>query len=533
MNGPRNLILATMFVILAAGFSTASNIYIAQNAAGGNTGADCADAHAVAWFNSSSNWGSNTGLIGPGTTAHLCGTITTALAFQGSGSSSSVITLLFEKGASIQISPGASTNGAIGLGANSYILIDGGSGQPCGWNTATDASEGSCNGKVENMLYGSVGATCPGGPCTTQPGTSDTLIAATGSNIEIRDLEIGPSYIHTASSNDPNGTSCVAFSNGSNWNIHDSKLHDGGWCVNYTYSGGKTYSNWSLLNNELYNNGHMIAVGGAGISTLNGFNMVGNYCHDMNNWDSSSDYWHNNCIHMFGASTTTATNVLINNNIAGGNMGNNPTAQFFIEAQSSTMTNLWFFNNLVYGIPSNGRLLLLNVCMSGCYVVNNTLVGSNTSGVTASYVGGNGSTNTALVGFENNVNSDAFGVIDSETASFGTLNHNVYGVQGNFVWNGSFQTGFSQWQTTSKGDANSVNSPSGISLDANFKPEVGSPVIGAGTNLTSLCGTYSALCSDLAGVARPSSGAWDVGAFQYSGGGSKPNPPTGLSASVQ
>ena len=31
---------------------------IAQNAAGGNTGADCADAHAVSWFNTSSNWGS-------------------------------------------------------------------------------------------------------------------------------------------------------------------------------------------------------------------------------------------------------------------------------------------------------------------------------------------------------------------------------------------------------------------------------------------------------------------------------------------
>ena len=71
MNGPRKLLLAVMFVILAATFSAASDIYIAQNATGGNTGADCADAHAASWFNSSSNWGSGSGKIGPGTTVHL------------------------------------------------------------------------------------------------------------------------------------------------------------------------------------------------------------------------------------------------------------------------------------------------------------------------------------------------------------------------------------------------------------------------------------------------------------------------------
>jgi hypothetical protein len=44
----------------------------------------------------------------------------------------------------------------------------------------------------------------------------------------------------------------------------------------------------------------------------------------------------------------------------------------------------------------------------------------------------------------------------------------------------------------------------------------GSPAIGTGTNLTSL--GIAALNSDAAGVARPSSGAWDIGAFQFVGG---------------
>ena len=105
MNGPRNLILAVILVTFAAAFATASDIYIAQNAIGANTGADCADAHAVTWFDSGSNWGSGGGQIGPGTTVHLCGTFSAPagaseyLTFQGSGTNGNPITLLFESGA--------------------------------------------------------------------------------------------------------------------------------------------------------------------------------------------------------------------------------------------------------------------------------------------------------------------------------------------------------------------------------------------------------------------------------------------------
>ena len=90
MNAPRKVLIAAILVVFATAFSTASNIYIAQNAAGGNTGADCANAHAAAWFNSSSNWGSAASQIGPGTTVHLCGTFNAPagangyLTFQGS-----------------------------------------------------------------------------------------------------------------------------------------------------------------------------------------------------------------------------------------------------------------------------------------------------------------------------------------------------------------------------------------------------------------------------------------------------------------
>jgi hypothetical protein len=282
VNRTRSLVIAVTFVILAAVFCSASDIYIAQNAVGGNTGSSCADAHSASWFNSSSNWGSSGGLIGPGTTVHLCGIITSELSFQGSGTSGNVISLLFETGAKIQISPGMDSNGIINLGSHSYVLIDGGASQPCGWNTAKNTSEGSCNGQIENMLYGSSDGVCPAGKCTTQySATSNNMINGSGSNVEIRNLNIGPAYVHTSTGNggdDSGGTGCIGDSSGSNWNVHDNKLHDGLWCVNIMWGSGTT-SSVTVANNELYNNSHMLAVDGT--ATINGFTLSINYLHYM------------------------------------------------------------------------------------------------------------------------------------------------------------------------------------------------------------------------------------------------------------
>jgi hypothetical protein len=545
VNGPRNLVLAVIFVILAAGFSTASDIYIAQSAAGGNTGADCADAHPVSWFNSSANWGSGAGQIGPGTTAHLCGTITTELAFQGSGSSGSVITLLFETGASVQISPGADANGAIGLGSHSYILIDGGLSTPCGWNTAANTSEGSCNGHVENMLYGSRGATCPGGACTTQAtsGVGNLILGSGGSNIEIRNLQLGPSYIHNSMS-DNAGTDCILLSNGSNWNVHDNKLHDGGWCLTFAYTSGSR-SAWSITNNEMFNSSHMVAVGGANSASMSGLTMSGNYTHDMANWDTTADAWHANAIHMYGdgANNSTLTNVVISNNIMGGNPGVDMTAQIFSESQGS-ITNVYIFNNLLYGNPTvqgGERLLLYTMCMQNCYLLNNTLIANATGSSGANgdcyYFTGTISGWTVENNINGNCNTQAF----SSAVLGGTFDYNA-NYRGNallYIWdcNGSLTNTFSTWQSCSGEGSHSLvnlNDATGLNLNASYQPNSGSRVIGAAANLTNLCsGSLAGLCTDLAGSSRPNSGGWDIGAYHFQGGGQSPNPPTGLAAIVR
>jgi hypothetical protein len=66
---------------------------------------------------------------------------------------------------------------------------------------------------------------------------------------------------------------------------------------------------------------------------------------------------------------------------------------------------------------------------------------------------------------------------------------------------------------------------------------IGSPAIGAGANLYSICGTatwpLSQLCYDRLGNARPSSGPWDIGAFVSGVVVVQPAAPTGLTATVE
>ena len=89
---------------------------------------------------------------------------------------------------------------------------------------------------------------------------------------------------------------------------------------------------------------------------------------------------------------------------------------------------------------------------------------------------------------------------------------------------------FSEWQRLGY-DAHSITS--NPALSSSYVPQSGSPVIGAGTNLTSTCSGQpnpglGALCYDAAGNPRPVSGAWTTGAYNYVSNG--PAPPTGLSA---
>lgn len=72
------LILFFGFFGLAKSSFAGGDIFISQTAQGNNSGANCANAHSAAWFNTASNWNGGAGTVQPGDTIHLCGTFTFA-----------------------------------------------------------------------------------------------------------------------------------------------------------------------------------------------------------------------------------------------------------------------------------------------------------------------------------------------------------------------------------------------------------------------------------------------------------------------
>ena len=533
MNGPRKLILAIMFVILAAGFSAASDIYIAQNAAGGNTGADCADAHSAAWFNSSSNWGSNAGLIGPGTTVHLCGTFTGSITAQGNGTSVSPITILFDAASSANISMAAlPTSGAIIVDNRSWIVIDGNNQSGIIQSTNNGSSAGGYGNQVCSVAVHASGA----------------------GNITVRELQILNIYVHTSTSDGTAGgcngvgpPGAVYFPYGTGSITIDHVIAT--YCATCFNGDAGTSGSITVSNSTCQNFDHCLGAGNNSTAAVvkGPVYFFGNSLNGMTAWDSTSNVWHHDGIHLFaycsdGGSYCAGTywnHVYIYNNHFYGDPGANFNSWIFNE---ENIHNEWIFNNL---IDSSARPLANGagpVYGQGTTVaaVNNTLIGSGSESVTNLNMGGPNVTN------QNNVNCT--GQLESvagsdESGQNGTtiaaLDHNFYmsGNNNSFIWKGSFMSfgQFSQWESDS-GETNS-NTSASCTVNSSGTLQAGSVAIGGGANLFSTCNGQSvpglgALCCDASGTARPSSGSWDAGAFSY-GTGSGPNPPTGLQASVQ
>jgi hypothetical protein len=90
------------------------------------------------------------------------------------------------------------------------------------------------------------------------------------------------------------------------------------------------------------------------------------------------------------------------------------------------------------------------------------------------------------------------------------------GASGQIVWGSAFQN-YATWKAGGR-DANSIlgSDPSWVSAPSNLSLNSNSPAVDKGANLSGL--GYSILNSDKNNVVRAS--AWDIGAFEYTGGGS-------------
>lgn len=508
----KSLPLAILAVLVFAStiVCQAADIYISQNTSGGDTGANCSNAHSASWFNSNATGGN---------IYHLCATFTGAagstMLTVPSGTSGNTLTVLFEPGA-VLTAPywGGQNAGAINILGKSYIKIDGGS-----------------NGVIQN--------TANGDALANQQMSQGIYLQAGSSNIEITNLTIQNIYKSVANgtgNNNATNTADVAMGSGgvSSISVHDSTLNNAGQGIQLNWDGGTT-SNISFYNNIITDHRFGIQIGSwvASGSTSN-INIYGNKITDWSNWATTNDFYHTDGIIVWGDAGHPTNVNIYNNDIYGAFFG---TGEIYCTWDGISTTGIAsvcnIFNNVLINTQTAnaGKAIWTGSYTGPHNILNNTIAGpSSNSGNNLISVDG------TVGSFKNNIfysTSQAVGSYATSCCSnISASDYNLfYAVSGDpFAYNigtaGQFIT-YSQWQGLGFDVHGITGNPN---LSTTYGLQSGSAAIGKGANLTSL--GITALNTDAAGVARPSTGAWDIGAFQFSTQTGGVNPPTGLTAIV-
>jgi hypothetical protein len=487
--------LGASFVILGvAQPALANNIYVAQNAVGGDTGADAADAHSVGWLNTTANWWGNT--IGPGSTIHLVGTITNAIQAQSGGSRGNPITIYFEPGAKMS-SP---TWNSVPIFGQTYsdIVVDGGS-----------------NGLIE--------ATANGSGLAYQVNPSGVYFNG-GSRITVKNLLIQNLFVRTPGSSDStsnpgNGVLFGGNNMGTNC-VTNCVFHDMFVGVNICY--GSNCANFQVLGCTAYNVNWGGCAGDTGpASMLNGLLVSNTTVYNWQDWNSPSDQYHHNGFYSWAESGGILSNVTYSANTIGpGYGGVNQTAGLYVSGHAFNVLICNNFLNATDGTaPADG---FINVGFNTwgppqtpqiARVYNNTIMGGG-NGMGVSFYNGYGPSLT-IYDCKNNL----FDNIQTAIAQWYCPNLQLlanYDLAYNvptgsaFVWATAGSSWFcpiAQWQAAGWDTHLQTSNPN---LTQNFIPQAPSAAI---TNAVDLSAYFT---TDFNGNTRPP-GQWDIGAFQHSG----------------
>ena len=234
-------------------------------------------------------------------------------------------------------------------------------------------------------------------------------------------------------------------------------------------------------------------------------------------------------MHLFAASSgSTINNLEVYNNYHHGNWGGadygggHQTSAIRLAGLPGTMPGALVYNNVITqpaagDCPANAYIVFAP-SGSGGAVYNNTVVG----GATLCGYGIQIDFNTTNATMKNNIVQNADRWIHVGTgSSLAASDTNLFfnGSSPAFSYQGTTYTTLAAWQAAGW----DLNSLTGDPLhSATFHLQAGSPAIGLGANLTGLGITN--LNSDKGGAARPASGAWDAGAYQYVAGGTGGRP---------
>ncbi len=525
---------ATTVVISSA--SAGPQVYVSQAGAGGQGGGGCGDAHSLAWLNNAGNWGAGAGRVAPGTTVDLCGVFTQPLETRGSGTNGEPITMLFTSGAKIAIGgSGCPGSGCIDIhNGSEYITIDGGG-----------------EGVIENTER-SYAKEKEAGPPTTG-------IEARGCrHCAIENLEIGPLYVSEKGDvvgnteirgieSDPEGGSPEYIS------IENDVFHDLGWAV--TVQSAESTSHIDVEHDTFYHLTHGFTPG----SDFNGGDVgpivfAHNRFYGNSNWeDGEADTNHVDGVHCFGGQNKTAhySGLYIYDNYIT-TEGSNTTGPIFLEGSnggtpcSDKTSNVWIFNNVLTGNTCCG---LAGAFTGEDHTYDNTLIGDGPTteqGEKETCESWNSDTKEGRSltvsnrTFKNNVVTSCHNLISAERslAAPDGVEHNLWANSGtgNEVFAcehgevetagedkeafrssefGSWVTCMEQPETESRYVSTAKLRLTGEAQAPLGEPESGSQAIGHGKNLSSLCSQTpeAALCENINGETRPSSGAWNIGAY--------------------
>ena len=489
-------LISVLIFIARTGWAT--NYYIAQSASGIGDGTSCANARANTW-----DWSGVTS----DDTVYICGSISSQVVIGASGTYGHPVTLKFCK--DMEASCGTGNQGKLStavfpaLGAiynsgKSYLTIDGNN---------VGVIENTNNGDLLTYHNNSVG------------------IYSNGDNVEIKNLTIQNIYVKVYNSEAAgmaiDGGGMALY--GSNVSAHHNVITMAPSGITHINTSGATKSNISLHHNITYdtNWGIQAAVGVAG-SISDSVYIYNNDITLTDAWTISTEpswYHHNGSYCFSGDGLGLITNLSFYNNYIHSLTSHVWAASGFIHADYG-IKSIRVYNNLlvgdVNGSPSPAFIFVNNGGTTNAVIdiYNNTIIGINsTRGIMLDTPG----TGTKLTTKNNIIKGVTIGVqvtspgnvtIDSDNNSFYNNSYVAYA--------GAYYTTLANWQTYlggcpgSNNDCNSITSNPDLNSDYTEKPI--SPTRDAGTPLSSVFTT------DIIGITRPQGTAWDIGAYEYSGG---------------
>ena len=451
------------------------------------------------------------------------------LSIGSSGNSGNPVTITVSGGGTANINANGGTG--INFGGHSYVTVNGVIGSPAFGGSTTMGISVTNIGASNNCVYENSGGThdkvlhieCYGTP----PGSSQPDDNRGGfflSNSQY--WEVGYNYIHgpvyAAFSHSKWGATCVSmWAATGTTNFNDNLQHDNR-CDQMYNDGLRCSANCSIYHNEVSHidgSGHSdsLLIQSGSYSAL-----YDNYVHDSYDQNTYLDNLYDSACH----------HIRVYNNIynssggfgginmdpeggAGPVAGGSPSG---CTGSSAAWDDVVVANNTFY--QSSGY----NTYWSGRGSITNLVTLNNIFGQANMGGGGWYNVNTGVgtsYASGDSWDYDAYSTASSNYPDIAhtSANYTLAGLKGLIP---ARETNGKTCNPTYVGGA----LPLGVQLASSD-----TCAKGAGANLYSI---YAFLQTDLAGNARPSSGSWDLGAYQdATAAGTQPNPPTNLGATVQ